>query len=447
MGWKCLIHKHPGYDCNEAHTNKYLKNMAHIIRSSRICMTCSSKYKYRLTKFIEIPMCGTAIASDIPNEDIDNFCKFVIEIDLCMSDEDIIQKLDYYLKNKIDYDQKIEAGLEWSKGYTLDKYANILQKKLYKPKIYIHKNEGFNWICDRLISEWKENYPNVVNNPNDCDIIWLMTPWLWKTIDKQLLLNKKVITSIHHIYEPKFLINNCDDIKEIDKFTDIYHIFDEYTQTKLSSLTKKQIIYKPYWCNDKLWRVLDKDKILYIKDTKYNLPNDKFLIGSFIRDTEVNGNPKLEKGPDIFIKMVEYYRKNVDIKKYKDVHVVLTGFRRSWTINKLKELGITYSYFEMVNIEGLNELYNIIDLYIIGSRVEGGPQAIYEASLTKCPIISTDIGNAKHILNGDSIYDYMRIGMDNFKHPKIDIHGNYNRVYKYTIKNYINKFNGLFMID
>ena len=41
----------------------------------------------------------------------------------------------------------------------------------------------------------------------------------------------------------------------------------------------------------------------------------------------------------------------------------------------------------------------------------------------------------------------MRIGMDNFKHPKIDIHGNYNRVYKYTIKNYINKFNGLFMID
>ena len=139
-------------------------------------------------------------------------------------------------------------------------------------------------------------------------------------------------------------------------------------------------------------------------------------------------------------------RKNIDKKKYTDIHVILTGFRRSWTINKLKEMGIGYTYYEMVNNDTLNELYNIIDLYIISSRVEGGPQSIYEAALTKCPIISTHVGNADIILNNESIYDYTRI--DNyFVLPKVDIHGNYNRAISYSIENYMARFNSLFLID
>ena len=446
-GWKCLIHKHPGYDCSEAHTNKYLKNMAHIIRSSRICMTCSSKYKYRLTKFIEIPMCGTALASDIPDEGVDDFKKFVIELDLTMSDIDIINKLEYYLKNENELKKKIDDGLEWSKNYTFDTYANILQQKLYKPNIYVHDYEGFNWICDRMINEWKKYYPNVVKNPNQADIIWLFTPWLWKTMDINILKQKKVITTIHHIYEPKFIVNNNDDIRDIDQFTDVYHVFDEYTRNKLYNWTKKPIIYKSYWCNPDIWKVIDSDKCCYIKKKTYGLDDNVFIIGSFIRDTEKNGNPKMEKGPDIFIKMVCYYRKILDTSKYKDIHVILTGFRRTWTINKLNELGIKYSYYEMVKPDVLNELYNILDLYIISSRVEGGPQSLYEATLAKCPIISSDVGNVHNVLNNDSIYNYMKIDDDDFIEPKTDVNGNYKRVSKYVINNYMYKFNQIFMID
>ena len=39
----------------------------------------------------------------------------------------------------------------------------------------------------------------------------------------------------------------------------------------------------------------------------------------------------------------------------------------------------------------LNELYNCLDLYIVSSRYEGGPQAIFECALTKTPIISTNV--------------------------------------------------------
>ena len=67
----------------------------------------------------------------------------------------------------------------------------------------------------------------------------------------------------------------------------------------------------------------------------------------------------------------------------------------------------------MVNINTLNELYNILDLYIVSSRLEGGPQAIIECATTKTPIISTDVGVASEILHSDSIYT-----LENFENAK-----------------------------
>jgi len=59
----------------------------------------------------------------------------------------------------------------------------------------------------------------------------------------------------------------------------------------------------------------------------------------------------------------------------------------------------------MASTETLNELYNILDIYIVSSRVEGGPQAIVESAITKTPIISSDVGVASQILNPKSLFD------------------------------------------
>ena len=67
----------------------------------------------------------------------------------------------------------------------------------------------------------------------------------------------------------------------------------------------------------------------------------------------------------------------------------------------------------MVSFETLNELYNLLNLYIVSSRYEGGPQSIIECSLNKTPIISTDVGIASQILSPESIFD-----MNNFKNSK-----------------------------
>ena len=48
------------------------------------------------------------------------------------------------------------------------------------------------------------------------------------------------------------------------------------------------------------------------------------------------------------------------------------------------------------------------DLYIVASRVEGGPQSIMECSLANVPIISTDVGIASQVLSKESIYNFNR---------------------------------------
>ena len=94
----------------------------------------------------------------------------------------------------------------------------------------------------------------------------------------------------------------------------------------------------------------------------------------------------------------------------------------------------------MVNIHELNELYNIIDLYIVSSRVEGGPQAIMEAAIIKTPIVSTDVGIASEILSEESIYTSQK----DFFEAKPNISISYENAKKYQIPQGMNLYIEMF---
>ena len=97
--YKIHIHKHPGYNHNDSYTDKYLIEFAKVINQAKICITCSGAPKSRFGKYIEIPKCNTGIVGDIPDQDQEDFRKFVIEINLDMTDDEIINKIIYYLEN------------------------------------------------------------------------------------------------------------------------------------------------------------------------------------------------------------------------------------------------------------------------------------------------------------------------------------------------------------
>ena len=123
----------------------------------------------------------------------------------------------------------------------------------------------------------------------------------------------------------------------------------------------------------------------------------------------------------------------------KKIKIVLAGKRRDYLISKLKENDIPFKYFEMVDSKKLNKLYNILDLYIVSSRIEGGPQAILESSITKTPILSTDVGVASEILNKESIYK-----VSDFINAKTDVEYAYNKAQQYIIPSGMNLFRNMF---
>ena len=96
----------------------------------------------------------------------------------------------------------------------------------------------------------------------------------------------------------------------------------------------------------------------------------------------------------------------------------------------------------MVDFKTLNELYNSLDLYIVTSRIEGGPQAIVECGITRTPIISTDVGIASEILHKNSIFN-----MNNYMNAKPDTDFAFKNSVKLNIpqgfNEYLEVFNSL----
>lgn len=300
-------------------------------------------------------------------------------------------------------------------------------------KIYLSKiNES--WIVDRVKAEWLEYNAEISTQEiKDSDIIWIISPWLWKKIPKKHLRNKEVVCSIYHFEEKDFMKENLQDFFDRDKFVTHYHVISPKVKEQLENLTDKPVTYIPFWVNQNLWFEIKEKEFLR---NKYAISEDSFLVGSFQRDTEGSDlvSPKLIKGPDRFIEIVKFYS-----TKNNNLKVILTGKRRQYVIKELEKLNIEYFYFEMADFKTLNELYNLIDLYIVSSRIEGGPQAIVECGITKTPIISTDVGFATDILAAESIFD-----MNNFSDAKPNVKYAFQKSLEIQIPDGFNKFIKMF---
>jgi hypothetical protein len=419
--YKIHILQHPGYNINDAYTNKIQKEFAHYINRSKLVISCTSTYNYRLGKYVEIPMCGGVIIGDIPYEEQDDFRKFIVEVNMSMTDDEIIDKIKNTLENQELLLKYSLIGEAWSQKYTTKKYVDNFYNQLvsYKnhPKIYIISDEirenhpefkNEKWICDELKKEFTEYFGEeiVTLDINLADIIWYIAPWNYGYTPSgivredwlKLLEEKKVVFTMHHIDEEKYAKGQLDKTFEfMMKYGTKLHGICDKTFEFLKSMNSKIPVVKKYlWVDSEIfYRIEDKKSLR----EKWGLTG--YVVGSFQKDTEGKTNePKMSKGPDIFVNIME------DIQKDNpELLVVLSGTRRTYIINELEKRGIKYKYFEMIGLNEINELYNCLDLYVVSSRVEGGPRAIVEAGINKTPIISTDVGIASDLMPRESIYD------------------------------------------
>ena len=293
-----------------------------------------------------------------------------------------------------------------------------------------------NWIVDRMGEEFKKyssfNISTESINENT-DLIWLLGSWCWNQIHPKILQEKPVLCTIHHEVPWKFDESRKQNFLQRDFFIDHYLTYTEETKDLINNISSKPVTIIPHWINTELWK--EEEKIECRK--KLNLPQDKFIIGSFQRDTEGNDleTPKLEKGPDIFVEKV------AEISKFKDVHVLLGGWRRQYIIRRLKELKIPYTYVELPHLRILNSMYNALDLYIVSSRCEGGPQALFEATYLRVPIISTKVGQYEILLKKECLYESSKkIKDNNILEANNSVEENYKKVMEFDVLKHVNEY-------
>ena len=300
-------------------------------------------------------------------------------------------------------------------------------------KVYLSKiNES--WVVDRMRAEWYEFNHNIsTENPKDADLVWMISPWMWRKEKKKILKSKKVICSIYHLQDKDYSDKGLKEFQKRDEFVDFYHVISKKTGNELQKLTDKKIFFCPFWVNQEVFfEKTDKDSLR----KKYEIPLKSFVVGSFQRDTEGSDliSPKLIKGPDRFAKIVKTLNEDKS-----NLTVLLTGKRRQYIISRLEEMNIRYVYLEMVDFNVLNDLYNTLDLYIVSSRIEGGPQAIVECGITKTPIISTNVGIASEILHSSSIFN-----MENFEKAIPNTEYAFQKSQLYTIPSGFKEYQAMF---
>jgi glycosyltransferase involved in cell wall biosynthesis len=280
-------------------------------------------------------------------------------------------------------------------------------------KINLIGRDYVNWATD------DDHQLTLRSVSNICDIVPIKEAEIvhsvnWQSLldcDPKVLKNKYIISHIPHDVKNMFL---QPSICKVAPFIDLFIAPSTRAMRMLSEcgINAKLV---PYAVDTNIFYPI-KTSEQQIKELikKYQLPKNKYLIGSFQRDTEGKdlSTPKYIKGPDVFFNIIRYI-----YNRYKDIHIILAGPRRFWLREHLEKEKIPYTYIGKIikgkddleenslGKEEINVLYNLIDLYIVGSRMEGGPKAILEASATKCKVVSSRVGSAEDVLSEDCLFN------------------------------------------
>jgi glycosyltransferase involved in cell wall biosynthesis len=129
------------------------------------------------------------------------------------------------------------------------------------------------------------------------------------------------------------------------------------------------------------------------------LPATGFVVGSFQKDGVGWGaglEPKAIKGPDVFVGVLERMRDSLP-----ELTVLLTGPARGYVRGELERLGIPHRHVFAGSREELARAYHALDAYLVTSRQEGGPKAVFESLAAGVPLVTTRVGQAQELLSDD----------------------------------------------
>jgi glycosyltransferase involved in cell wall biosynthesis len=271
--------------------------------------------------------------------------------------------------------------------------------------------DNIGWALDMELSLTRLCLPPWIQISNflQNDVLHLVR---WNSLintPRELLVGRRVMSHLTHAPETAFAEA---EFSHVGKIVQLWVVRSTQAHQTFSARGLRTV-HIPYAYDPAIFFPIPKDdpRLQSLRD-EWKVPSDAFLVGSFQRDTEGSDliSPKLIKGPDIFLECVLLLREHMP-----NLHVVLAGPRRFWLRQKLAECGIPHTFigkdvhgddikFNVVSQQTINLLYNLVHVYLVTSRMEGGPQAILEASATGCKILSTAVGHVEDFLHKDCIF-------------------------------------------
>ena len=290
-------------------------------------------------------------------------------------------------------------------------------------KVYILGQEGTGWSIDKdryytqKATESIDGY-ELTDNIFKADIIYAI--WWNKLLSISfrifnIFFKKKIIATItNDLSHQESLVTKLID--KVDIF--VYASSKQKNVLEKLGVKSEKLTFNPFYVDETIFKKLDmtKEEICSTLRIDYKSIKDKVIFGSFQRDSlgsDLN-KPKWQKNPDVLIDIMRL----LDRDKFV---LCLAGPRRHYIIEQCKKYDISYIFVgdesfiknckDDIDCNGLAleimpYLYNLIDIYIVSSKSEGGPKAIPESLLCKTKVISTDVGFAKDLLDTAYIYSF-----------------------------------------
>ena len=142
---------------------------AQDLKQAKILLTDSSVYKYALMKYIEATMAGCLIIGYIPNDFPDMYRQFVVEVDKSMTDDQLIEIVNYWLENSAERIERVRKGQqllmpEFTWDTSVDRLIDSVNAYragrygMYYGGQFIQTCTATNSLVGNYHNEWCHNY-------------------------------------------------------------------------------------------------------------------------------------------------------------------------------------------------------------------------------------------------------------------------------------------------
>lgn len=122
-----------------------------------------------------------------------------------------------------------------------------------------------------------------------------------------------------------------------------------------------------------------------VPEGTFGIPPNRFVIGFL--GTKGSDRDRGRKGTDTLLEVIRR-----SAAQLPDLHVVLGGPGWDSELEGLRSLGVSVSATGYIPKPDLPLLYSALDVYLMTSRVEGGPCTVFEAMACGTPVVATRVG-------------------------------------------------------